>query len=138
MSDPLTPYAHLYKDVAGPGDGRPTALQVISDNVAKDAWTGRVALVTGGTSGIGIETIRALHATGADVFFTARDLSKAEKSRADILGRSSGKGRIEFIEMDMDSLDSVRQAAREFLSKSSKLNVLVNNAGEFAEHLFRR
>lgn len=130
MSEPFAPYAHLYKETSGPGDQRPTALQIINDNGLVDKWAGRVALVTGGTSGIGVETARALHATGADVYFTARDVKKAVFARQDILSRSNGNGRLEFIELNLDSLESVRGAAQSFLSKSDKLHLLVCNAGK--------
>jgi hypothetical protein len=130
MSDSFNPYAQLYAKPAGPGDQRPTALQVIEDNGAKGTWAGRVALVTGGTSGIGLATVGALHSTGADVYFTARNLEKAAATKADILKASQGSGKLEVIEMDMDSLNSVRKAAKYFLNKSDRLNVLINNAGK--------
>lgn len=133
MSDSLNPYASAHAEPAGPGDSRPTALQIVKDNDLLDKWSGKVAFVTGGTSGIGVETAAALHATGADVYFTARDLQKGAATQKDILSRSAGKGKLEVIEMDMDSLDSVRQAVKDFLEKSSTLNVLVNNAGELSQ-----
>jgi NAD(P)-dependent dehydrogenase (short-subunit alcohol dehydrogenase family) len=132
MSDSFHPYAHLYSEPSGPGDRRPTALQVVQDTGALGQWTGKVALVTGATSGIGVETARALHATGADVYFTARDRKKGIAVREDILKTSGGKGRLEVIHLNLDSLESVREAAKAFLQKSSTLNVLVNNAGECA------
>ncbi|KAK0639759.1 putative short-chain dehydrogenase [Cercophora newfieldiana] len=134
MSDPLNPYAALYDAPSqGPGDARPTAMQVVKDNDVLGKWQGRVALVTGGTSGIGIPTAQALHATGADVYFTARDLKKAEPIIDQIRKESPGHGKIEAILMDMNSLESVKKAAAEFLNRSrNKLNVLVNNAGIMA------
>jgi len=132
MSDSFHPYTHLYSEPSGPGDRRPTALQVVQDNGVLGQWAGRVALVTGATSGIGIETARALHATGADVYFTARDLQKGAATREDILKTSGGKGRLEVIELNLDSLESVRNAVKAFLQQSNTLNVLVNNAGEYA------
>jgi NAD(P)-dependent dehydrogenase (short-subunit alcohol dehydrogenase family) len=132
MSEPLNPYAALYDAPAkGTGDHRPTAMQVVKDNDALGTWQGRVALVTGGTSGIGTPTAQALHATGADVYFTARDLKKAGPIVDKLRKESPGKGKIQAIPMDMDSLESVKEAARAFLSLSGgKLNVLVNNAGK--------
>jgi NAD(P)-dependent dehydrogenase (short-subunit alcohol dehydrogenase family) len=130
MFDPLNPYAEHFIHPNGPGDARPTALQVIEDNDLTGKWADKVVLVTGGTSGIGVETARALFATGADVFITARDLEKAKRVIDDILKSTRGGGKLEAIEMDMDSLDSVKKAAQDFLAKSSKLNVLVDNAGK--------
>lgn len=129
MSDTFSPYAELYANPSGPGDKRPTALQVVQDNGAKGTWAGKTVLITGGTAGIGVETVRALHSTGADVYFTARSLEKAAATKQDVLKTSTAKGKLEVIEMDMDSLDSVRKAAKDFLSKSTNLNVLINNAG---------
>jgi len=62
------------------------------------------------------------------VFLTARNLKKAEEACKSFLE----PGRVELIEMDNNSLDSVRVAAKTFLGKSNKLNVLVNNAGIMA------
>lgn len=133
MSDQLRPYFEHYIQPKGPGDARPTAMQVIQDNELSGKWTDKVALVTGGTSGIGVETARALFATGADVFITGRDLNKARGVIEDIRKSTQGGGKLEAIEMDMDSLDSVKAAAQDFLTKSNKLNVLVNNAGRYMD-----
>lgn len=122
MSDAFHPYADLYVNPSGPGDQRPTALRVVEDSGAMGTW-----------AGIGVETVRAMHSTGADVYFTARSLEKAAATKADVLKTSSGKGKLEVVEMDMDSLDSVRKAAKDFLGRSSKLNVLINNAGAFPQ-----
>jgi NAD(P)-dependent dehydrogenase (short-subunit alcohol dehydrogenase family) len=129
MTDPTNPYKHLYENPNGVGDQRPTALQIVRDQGAVGTYAGKVALVTGGTNGIGLETARALHATGVDVFITARDATKGDKVRQDILSTSEGKGCFKIIMMDMDSLESVRNAAKNFLSQSDKLNILINNAG---------
>lgn len=129
MTSDFAPYAERYQNTSGPGDARPTALEIVRDNDLAGKWARKVVLVTGGTSGIGVETVRALHATGADVYFTARDTEKGQKTLRDISSRSDGSGKLEVIDMDLDSLDSVRAAAQAFLGKSDKLNLLVNNAG---------
>jgi NAD(P)-dependent dehydrogenase (short-subunit alcohol dehydrogenase family) len=130
MSKSFRPYAKEHQDVCGPGDARPTAMKIVRDNDLIGKWSGRTCLVTGGTSGIGPETARALHATGADVFITARDLAKAKEVVEDIKSKSDGKGKLEIIEMEMRSLKSVKAAAQDFLARSNRLHVLVNNAGE--------
>lgn len=129
MADKLNPYNDRYENPQGVGDRRPTALCVVEDEGLVDAYEGNVALVTGGTNGIGVETVRALHATGADVYFTARDAAKAKKTVDDIRAWSTGNGKLEYVMMNLDSLSSVRKAAKDFLSKSERLNILVNNAG---------
>jgi hypothetical protein len=130
MANSLNPYAALYSNPNGAGDSRPTALQVAADNGVINKYAGKVIMITGGTAGIGIETTRALYATGADVFIMARDEHKAKRVIKDILSSSSGNGKLEVIKMDMDSLQSVRDAADEFLRRSKWLNILVNNAGK--------
>lgn len=129
MSDQFAPYADLFANPRGPGDVRPTALKVVEDSGHISNWAGRAILITGATSGIGLETARALFATGADVFITARDLEKGQAVVDDIVKSSDSEGKMEVIKMELTSLDSVKQAAKDFLAKSSKLNVLINNAG---------
>jgi NAD(P)-dependent dehydrogenase (short-subunit alcohol dehydrogenase family) len=130
MSDTFHPYAEHFVEPKGPGDARPTALHIVRDEDLLNKLTGKVALVTGGTAGLGIETVRALYATGADVFITARDLKKAQGTIDDILKSSEAGGKLAVIEMDMNSLDSVKKAVKAFLAKSTTLNILVNNAGQ--------
>ncbi|ETS73968.1 hypothetical protein PFICI_13834 [Pestalotiopsis fici W106-1] len=132
MKDQLNPYAKLFSEPKGPGDQRPTALGIVKDNDLLGTWTDKVVLLTGGTSGIGVETARALYATGAHVFITARSMDKAEATVQDITSSINGRGSIGVIEMDMDSLESVRKAADDFLSRTTRLNVLINNAGIMA------
>lgn len=78
---------------------------------------------------IGIETARALHATDADLFLPVRNVEKGEKVKKDILSSGKGKGDITLLELDLNDLESVRKCAKDFLSKSKQLNLLVNNAG---------
>ncbi|KAJ3580059.1 hypothetical protein NPX13_g500 [Xylaria arbuscula] len=129
MSSPFNPYADLHKDPQGPGDKRPTASQVLEDNNLIQAWPDKVVLITGATSGIGIETTRSMYATGARVFILVRDPTKAQPIVDEIIKSTKGSGGIEIIQMDLDSLDSVKTAAQQFLQKSPQLNVLINNAG---------
>ena len=120
--------AHKPENLNGAGDARPTALQIIQDEGLDGKMTDKVFIVTGASAGIGVETGRAFAATGGKVFLTARDLKKGEEACKSFLE----PGRVELLEMDNNSLESVRAAAKTFLSKSTKLNVLVNNAGIMA------
>ncbi|KAF1808387.1 putative short-chain dehydrogenase [Eremomyces bilateralis CBS 781.70] len=122
--------AHLKPQ--GPGDARPTAQQIIDDQNLNNTLPGQVMLVTGCTNGIGIETARALHSTGADVYITGRNVTSLEKTAADIISKTKGTGKLEILHLDLNSLASVRSAAEGFLSKESRLNVLVCNAGIMA------
>ena len=85
-------------------------------------------LDAGCSSGIGIETARALHETGAHLFLTARAAAKLEAVKADIL-KAGGPGKIDLLNLDLSSLSSVRHCAEAFLAKSKQLNALVLNAG---------
>jgi NAD(P)-dependent dehydrogenase (short-subunit alcohol dehydrogenase family) len=123
-------YAAAHATPAGPGDARPTALQIVEDEHLMNAWKGKVILITGASSGIGVETARALYATGAHLFLPVRDVSKGQAVAADIkASHPSSKGAIDVLELDLESLQSVRQCAAAFLSKSQQLNILICNAG---------
>jgi NAD(P)-dependent dehydrogenase (short-subunit alcohol dehydrogenase family) len=127
-------YAPLHTDPQGPGDARPTSLQILEDNDAIGQFNNKVFLVTGGSNGLGIDEVKVFAKAGAHVFFTSRDLPKGERVRDEILKelkseQSEVEPRIEVIKMDLLSFDSVRKAAAEFRSRTDKLNVLVNNAG---------
>jgi NAD(P)-dependent dehydrogenase (short-subunit alcohol dehydrogenase family) len=125
--------AHKPSNLAGAGDARPTALQIIRDENLMGKLSDKVFLVTGVSSGIGIETLRALHATGAHVYGTVRSLTKGQKVADEILAANPNGGKIDLIEMELTSLSSVRAGAEDFLAKSGgKLNVLIANAGIMA------
>lgn len=86
---------------------------------------GRTAIVTGGSSGIGVETARALAAAGAEVTIAVRDLASGERVAADI--RSGPGNRIVRVEyLDLADLGSVRAFAARW---EGPLHLLVNNAG---------
>ncbi|KAI1329785.1 putative short-chain dehydrogenase [Xylariaceae sp. FL0255] len=135
-SSPLSPYAEQHnKNATGAGAGRPTAIRILEDNNLVQAWSEKVVLITGATSGIGIETARAMYATGAKVYLVVRNPAKMQPIITVIVDSVKGGGgseKIEVIQADLDSLGSVKNAAKEFLRKSSKLNVLINNAGILA------
>ena len=92
---------------------------------------GKVALVTGGSSGLGQETARVLAARGAHVILTARDVPKGESVAAGIRA-STGNERVEVEDLELGSLKSVRAFAGRFLARHPTLHVLVNNAGVMA------
>ncbi|KAH7392703.1 short-chain dehydrogenase [Pyrenochaeta sp. MPI-SDFR-AT-0127] len=118
-------YTESHKNPQGPGDARPTALQIVKDNNVFGRLEGKTALITGTSSGIGIETARALKATGMRVFGAVRNIKKATEALKDDLE----PGRLELLELDMNSLDSVRACAKELLSRTDKLHIFVSNAG---------
>ncbi|OQV05355.1 hypothetical protein CLAIMM_10112 [Cladophialophora immunda] len=126
MDDPENPYAAAHRRPNGPGDARPTAVQIIKDNDRTSKLGDLVILITGCSSGLGVETARALAATGATLYLTARNLVKAREALGPDL---TSNPKVRLLELNLDSLASVRACATEFLKQSSKLNILVNNAG---------
>lgn len=88
----------------------------------------KIILITGATSGIGKETALALARMGSHIVFTSRDMEKGRQTQS-FLKEKSGNDQIEFIQCDLESLDSVRALADEFKRKFKRLDVLINNAG---------
>lgn len=122
-------YTDAHRDNKGPGDARPTAQQIVDDEGLVGKMQGKVAVVTGGSSGIGIPTIKALASTGMTVFATVRNMEKGQKELGDVLK----PGEVELIHMDNTSMESIRAGAKELLEKSGgKLNILICNAGVMA------
>lgn len=89
--------------------------------------TGKVAIVTGGNTGVGKETVKALLKHNAKVYLAARTATKANAAIAD-LKNETGKEAI-FLQLDLADLTAVRKSAEEFLLKESQLHILINNAG---------
>lgn len=134
-TSPHQPYAAVHEKPNGPGDARPTALQIIQDYHAAGTLKGKTILITGCSSGIGVETARALYETGAQLFLTARDTSKLDSVISNIIAQATNKDtpKPEPLELHLDSLDSVRKAAEDFKVRShGRLNILINNAGVMA------
>ncbi len=98
--------------------------------------TGRTALVTGASSGLGAESARALAARGAAVVLTGRDRDKTE-AVAETIRAATGNPRIEVMELHLESPGSVRGFAKEYLSRHGALHVLLANAGVMACPLAR-
>ena len=121
----MSRYAEAHANPQGPGDARPTALQIVKDAEMEGKLVGKSAVITGVSSGIGLETVRAIAATGAFLYLTARDLTKAKTALGDIFKPEQ----MELIHMDQFSLESVRNAAKTILSKTDKVILLINNAG---------
>ncbi|MEU1228971.1 oxidoreductase [Streptomyces sp. NPDC005828] len=85
--------------------------------------SGRTALVTGASGGIGLETARGLAARGAHVVLACRDVGRGRAAAARIGGGT------EVVRLDLASLDSVREAAERVRGRHGRLDLLVNNAG---------
>jgi NAD(P)-dependent dehydrogenase (short-subunit alcohol dehydrogenase family) len=92
---------------------------------------GTTAIVTGATSGLGLETARALAGAGASVILAARDPAKGEAALDDIRA-SHRHAQVRFELIDLASLDSVHAFAERLRAHDLKLDLLVNNAGLMA------
>ena len=92
--------------------------------------TGKTVVVTGGYSGIGLETVRAFRSAGARVFVPTRDMSKAKAKLADMPD-------VTLEPMDLLDPASIDAFATRFLSRNDTLHILVNNAGVMAGPLIR-
>jgi NAD(P)-dependent dehydrogenase (short-subunit alcohol dehydrogenase family) len=91
---------------------------------------GKVCLVTGATSGIGKVTACALAAQGAEVIIAGRNQRKAEETVSWIQSET-GNNNVRYLLADYADLGQVREMARAFKERTSRLDVLVNNAGGF-------
>ncbi|XP_035862401.1 retinol dehydrogenase 12 [Sander lucioperca] len=89
---------------------------------------GKTVLITGANTGIGKETCRDLAARGARVVMACRDLTRAERA-AEEIRRSTGNGNVVVRHLDLSSVYSVRQFAKDFLDGEDRLDILINNAG---------
>ena len=95
--------------------------------------SGRRAVVTGGASGIGVETVRALAAAGAEVTIAARNVEAGERVAA-ALAAATGNKQIFVAPLELTSQDSVKEFVR---SWDGPLHLLINNAGVMATPLTR-
>lgn len=90
--------------------------------------TGKVAAVTGGSGGLGLETSRALAAHGAHVVLAARDSAKLEAAVSMIRDEHSDAS-LSTIVLDLANIESCRSAAGQLLDSHDRLDLLINNAG---------
>jgi retinol dehydrogenase-12 len=90
--------------------------------------SGQTFLVTGGNTGIGLATARALAARGGRVHIACRTPAKGQAAVAAITA-ATGSDQVRFLALDLADLGSVREAAAAFLSLDEPLHVLINNAG---------
>ena len=89
---------------------------------------GSTVLITGGNTGIGKETARALANQGARVIITSRNTERGRNALAEIR-EDSGRDDVEVMSLDLASFQSIRAFAKEFTARFDRLDVLVNNAG---------
>jgi NAD(P)-dependent dehydrogenase (short-subunit alcohol dehydrogenase family) len=89
---------------------------------------GRIAVITGANSGIGLETAKVLAARGALLVLAGRDAGRTLAAAGQVRAAASG-AKVETAELDLASLDSVRAAAADIAGRFERLDLLINNAG---------
>jgi NAD(P)-dependent dehydrogenase (short-subunit alcohol dehydrogenase family) len=109
-----------------------TAEDIINECSQGSRITQKHILVTGATSGIGLETGRALACAGANVYLMGRDKAKLQGVLQDInneLQEKRSTGSIQSVICDLNSLASVKQCAKQLIKENIPLNLLILNAG---------
>lgn len=136
----IAPYESSHLSPTGPGDERPTATQIVLDQGLLGQLTNFNIAITGGSAGLGRETAKALHATGARIFIlvppvegsaaAAKEIEEENKADSRLTECQSVLKPIETIFLDLGSQASVRDGAKELRKKTAnRLNVLICNAG---------
>lgn len=130
-------YTELHRPevTAGAGDARPTGLQILQDEDRYDgSLKGKVVVITGCSSGIGVPTLEAMVSAGAIVYGGVRgaSMARAKEAMASVLNDPDHKDRVHLLDLDLTSLASVRSFAEEIKKKEKTVNILINNAGVMA------
>ncbi|KAK7696920.1 short-chain alcohol dehydrogenase [Diaporthe eres] len=93
---------------------------------------GRVVIVTGGNSGIGLALVKLLYPTGAKIYLACRSEERARaaiKEVVDQAATTSQPGSLEYMHLDLDDLTTIKASAASFAQRESRLDILWNNAG---------
>lgn len=110
-------------------DASTTAMQILHGM----DLSGKIVLVTGGTSGIGYETAKSLAYHGAEVIIPCRNTDKGEKALRSMKADRASVN-VTFVKMDLASLTSVRHFCLDFKLKYQRLDILILNAAVFQPH----
>ena len=102
-----------------------------AETVEGISLAGKQAIVTGGYSGLGLETVRALAGAGAQVTIAVRDKTRGDETARE-LNAELGEDRVSAAALDLGSLSSVRDFAQLYVSQHGALHILVNNAAVMA------
>jgi len=108
--------------------------KLTAEQIAADVdLTGKTVLITGASSGLGLETARVLASRGARVVMAARDKSKSKLTSAiETIKKEQPNCQLVPFTLDMSSLATVRQAAEEYIATGYPLHILILNAGIMA------
>jgi len=97
---------------------------------------GRVALVTGASSGLGLATAHGLAGLGAHVVLLGRDRGRTEAART-LIEKETANGDLHVVVADLSRLDDVRRTSSEINATFDRLDVVVHNAGTLTHHYQR-
>ncbi|RGP76670.1 hypothetical protein FLONG3_5110 [Fusarium longipes] len=91
---------------------------------------GKVILITGGNSGLGLESTRQLlKHDPAKIFLACRSKTKFDQAITELQDQGANTDSVSFLSLNLASLESIKSAVKEFQQESSRLDVLLNNAG---------
>jgi len=108
----------------------PTCYEIVAKYGGDKAASGKVAIVTGSNTGIGLETAAALWQAGATVVMACRNVKAAQEAvKSHRLLSTASADRLMIMQLDLGSLKSVNAFAKEFAAKFKNFDILVNNAG---------
>ncbi|XP_075971778.1 retinol dehydrogenase 13-like [Anticarsia gemmatalis] len=107
-----------------------TVYQKLTVGICKSSahMVGKVVIVTGGNSGIGLETAKDLSSRGAKVIIACRSVRRATEAKEEII-KASGNTDVHFRQLDLTSLRSVREFCDQIYKTEKRVDVLINNAG---------
>ncbi|KIM59867.1 hypothetical protein SCLCIDRAFT_125341 [Scleroderma citrinum Foug A] len=99
--------------------------------------TGKVIIITGGNTGIGYGTIKHLARKGARVYMAAQNKARAEAaiSALNKEGLGLGNGEVVWLELNLSNPCNAKKAAKEFMAKEDRLDVLIHNAAMYVHRL---
>ena len=99
-----------------------------SSNTAQVKLDGKTVIITGGNTGIGLETAVDLAKRNARVILACRSVERGETAAVEVRKRSGNDNAV-FFQLDLASLDSVRKFAANILEEEPRIDILINNAG---------
>ncbi len=99
----------------------------LEQKTTDESMEGKLSVISGSTSGVGLETLKQLASANSDIVMVSRNVEKAEKIREEILKEHPVK--IDIVQADFSDLDSVRNAAKQILKTYPKIDVLINSVG---------
>jgi NAD(P)-dependent dehydrogenase (short-subunit alcohol dehydrogenase family) len=100
----------------------------VDEVLTKVDLTGKICVITGATSGLGLATAQGLASAGATVVLAGRDPERL-RSAAEAITTGAPNAAVETVELELDSLASVRWAAEKISGRFPRVDILINNAG---------